>query len=270
MAYRFTPASNPYIDFSPGSFTGWLFRSATGNEAAFTIAALLKRNATGAWNGIVTVNDGAGTPAAVAHFLEFDSGNRLAGDDNNVLTYVSTKTFTNTTDWIIVALSFDGTDNVANNAQYRWKEGAGAWGSENETFNIQDTIFASIASGDRFRVGNNHNTSDDGNFDLVCLGFKEGYTNQAGIEALSMDAGGYATWQTLFDTANSALLRFDNISTLTDQGDAGWAETGRSAGGLSLVSDPTDFFTGGGPVWPPVDNPAAPPLRLTRSTLRLG
>lgn len=47
---------------------------------------------------------------------------------------------------------------------------------------------------------------------------------------------------------------------------ASWNQSGANSNGM----DDFGAETIGGEVWPPVDTPAAPPLRLTRSALRLG
>lgn len=239
MAYRFAPASNPFIDISCGDLVGDNPRNTS--SGGWTIAAGLNLNGTSAWQGIGILHDGS---TELLFILELDPSNHLVGDDN-LASWSSSTAITDTTNDLIVALSWDGTDNVANNARWSWKIGASAWVHENETINIGQQATA-IQSTWRIRIGNNLGTSDDANYDLYTWGYRLGPRSQTEIEALSLGSGGWATWQTMFDIPDSILHRFDNISALTDQANGNANETARSAAGITLVTDPSGFYGGGG------------------------
>jgi len=243
MAYRFAPASNPFIEISGGAIVG----DNLGNTSSggWTVAVGGNRNGTGSWQGLCIQTDGS---TEKFYVLELTPANVLTVD-NTVTSVASSTALTNTTDDTMFVFSWDGTDNVTDNARFSWKVGAAAWQHEYETWDSFQTSGAAgnMQSGWRFRIGNNVGTSDDLDADLYAWGFRLGGRSQAEIEALSLGAGGYATWQTMFDVSDSILHRFDDIGTLTDQTGLGADETSRSASGITLVADPTDFYSSGSP-----------------------
>jgi hypothetical protein len=240
MAYRFAPASSAYIEISPGPFVGYAMRAA---GAPWSCYALINRNGLATWQGIVTINDGAGTPAAYYHFLEFSPGNNLVGDDSVFASWTSTETFTSTTEDTILGMAFAGTDNVVNNARYDFKKGAAAWGSENETIDLGGNG-TTVGSGYRIRIGNNHDLGDDGDFDLVCLGLIKSQLSQGTVQSLSQSS--FSAWQSVFTGTGAILLRFDDIAARNDVNGNGANETARSASGITVVADPSGFFGGTG------------------------
>jgi hypothetical protein len=244
MAYRFAPASNPFLDISGGALVGDNLRNTS--SGGWTAAAGLKRASTGAWMCVNMLHNNAGTE--LLFMLEFNPGNQMAGDDLGA-SWVSTFTSTVTTD-MIVAISWDGTDNVANNMRWSFWDATNGWRHELDTLNTGQLATPTQAT-DRFRMGNNLALSDDFNGDLYVWGVKLSPSSEAEIEALSVGSGGYATWQTRFGGADSILHRFDDISALTDQTGGGANETARSAAGITLVSDPVGFYGAAAATNPP-------------------
>jgi hypothetical protein len=241
MAYRFNTADNPYIEISPGELVGDnLLNTSSGG---WTFAVGLNRNGTGAWMCLGVVHD---TSTEKLFLGEFNPSNQAVTADL-VAASVTSSANTNTTSDLIYAFSWDGTDNVADNARasiYDPTSGGDGWTHTLGTWNSQEASgpFGAFASGWRIKIGNNFSNGDDFNGDMYVWGLRLGARSEAEIEALSLGTGGYATWETMFDVADSILIRFDNIGSLTDQANGTANETARSGAGISLVSDPSGFF----------------------------
>jgi hypothetical protein len=242
MAYRFAPASNPYVEVSGGDLVG--DNLCNTSSGGWTVAVGLKRSGVGAWQCLGLQHD---TVTENLFLLEFNPSNQLVVGDASALSASSSATNNSTTANIIVAYTWDGTDNVANNARFSIHNGT-SWTHNLVTHNSSESSFpfAGVDTDTRFKIGNNLTNGDDFNGDIYVWGVRLGGRSQAQIEALSLGASGYATWQTMFDVADSILLKFDSLSTLTDQANGTANETARSAAGISLVSDPTNFYSAGG------------------------
>lgn len=231
MAYRFTPASNPFVRCAIGAFNGYGMRNSPQSAAW-----LLKRNATGGFQAVHVVDDG--TTADYTFPLEFNGSNQMVFD-TAVGGWATAATFTNIADFGIYAYSWDGTT-TAGALIRRWKIGAGAWQSETGTV----TIINGTAAGAGYRhiIGNNGALGDDGSMDYVCGGLIKAVLSQAQIESLSLTS--FAAWQAVFTGTGAWLIGCETISALTDRTGNGGDEVSRSAAGITLVSDPDPGFWG--------------------------
>ena len=232
MAYRFSGA-DPQVKFLPGGIVG---QNMGGSPQSF--AALLKRNAIGAWMSVLNVANGS---TNVSFPLEFRPENSL---ESNVNTSESGKqstpdTFTSTTEWEIVGFTWDGSA-TASAFVFRWKVGAAAWGSRGDT---SLTATNTVTSGHRLLVGIEAAGLDDLSADVVCMGMTRSTLSQATFESLSMTD--FATWEAVFTGANSWLVGFEDAGTVLDRTGNSGDETSRN--GVSLVSDPAGWSWGGLP-----------------------
>jgi hypothetical protein len=245
VAYRLT-GTDPFLRASIGAFNGYAMRN-----SPLSYAALLLRRSTGTWNGIYVVDTGAATNYSFP--MEFNPSNQLAGDFTTANPFQSAATFADTTNWMIIGATWDGTI-TASHVNWRWKIGAGAWSSEAETSPGANATVA--GSGYRHIVGNEAGLGDDADFDIVCVGAIKSELSQASFESLTMTD--FASWQAVFTGSGAWLLGFETIATQTDRTGNGGDEVSRSAG-VSLVSDPPGWAWGA----------SAPPIGETFSPRRM-
>lgn len=230
MAIRFDPAQSAFIRTSIGAFNGysWANNPSSG-------ASLFKRNAASAWTAIHVIDD---TTTDRIYPLELNPSNQ-AEVGHSGLTWSSTQTFNDTTNWIILGHTWSG---AANAWTYRWKIGSGSWSSEVESSNNSVTT-ETIGSGWRNIIGNNFGLGDDASIDWVCTGHIKSNLAQATFESLTMTS--IASWDAVFTGASAWLLDGQATSSRTDRTGNGGNEVSRSAAGLSLVSDPPGWSWGG-------------------------
>jgi hypothetical protein len=248
MAYRSAPAANPFVEVDGGALAGDnLLNTSSGG---WTWACGLKLNGTGAWQGLGLLHTGSVEKLFLG---ELNPSNRLVvGDDQGSVDSSgggSPFTVTETTADIILAVSWDGTDNAAGNMRLSYFDGSAPWQHTSVTWNSQQASggAGNIGVNWRFKLFNNLSNGDDANCDMYVWGVRLGARSQAEIEALSLGSGGYATWETMFDVADSILLKFDSLSSLVDQSGGGADETARQTTGtpFTLVSDPSGFYSAG-------------------------
>ncbi|WCB92304.1 hypothetical protein DSM104299_00994 [Baekduia alba] len=244
MAYRLN-GTDPFLRASVGAFNGYNVRGAPAS--AF---ALVKRNATGgstAWHGVYTMDQGN---TSIAHdWLEFDPTDHLSGYLGNGAGYATAATFADTSNWMIVGFTWDGT---ASGWTWWWKTGAGAWQSESETLSAVFTLNA--GAGFRHIVGNEPGLGDDANFDIVCVGAIKSQLTGATVQTLSLTS--IASWDAVFTGPNAWLLGFDAIGSRSDRTGNGGDELARSAG-ITVVADPAGF------AWGAQGGPSATTVRLS-------
>lgn len=214
-------------------------------------AALLKRNASGAWHGIHTIDQG--NTSNYVYLDEFNPSNQLIGGTTGA-SWTSTGTFTDTTNFGIYGFTWGGA-NTAGSLVWRWKVGAGAWSNESETMTFDVGGVTSAGSGFRHVIGNEAALGDDANFDIVCAGLIKSNLSQATFESLDMSS--FSTWQAVFTGAGAALWGYETISTQTDRTGNGSDELSRSAG-ITLVSDPAGWSWGAVTETPPPNLTMAP------------
>ena len=248
MAIRFDPAQSAVIRASIGAFSGYSWANNPHSGAS-----LFKRNAASAWSGCHVIDDGTSTDHCYP--LELNPSNQ-AEDGHSGLTWTSTQTFNDTTNWIILGHTWAGT---ANTWTYRWKIGSGAWGNEVESSN-NSVGTETIGSGWRHLIGNNSGLTDDNSWDWVCTGHIKTNVAQATFESLTMTD--IASWDAVFTGAGAWLLDGQATSSRTDRTGNGGNEVSRSAAGLSLVSDPPGWSWGGAAATSPVRR-RRPPRGLT-------
>lgn len=242
MAYRFAPASNPILRAAIGAFSGYELRDGVGG--GLSGAALLKRNGLGTWQGIHCIDNGA---ADYDFLMEFDPTDHLNSGTPNVASWVSAQGFADTTDWMIVGFTWDGTF-VAGGWNWRWKIGTGAWSSEAETAVLDSSAPTTLGAGYRHMIGNVTGLTDDADYDIVCIGAIKGALAAASFQTLDM--AGIASWDAVFTGANAWLLDFQDIAARTDRTGNGGNEVSRSAAGITLVADPAGWSWGGGVAHP--------------------
>lgn len=232
MAYRFD-GSDDDVRFTMGTFDGYT----AGDLSA---AMLLKRNATGAWHGMLTINDAAGAASGtvLADVMEFSNGNVLAFWNGQVggemINGSTATTITDTTNWMIVGLSFDGGGTTP---RFHWKIGSGSWNHENITGTLGSADMATMATADRIIVGTDPSGGDDLSADVACVGMIEAFWADADFEALSLTS--FAAWETKFTGSGAWLIGFEDSGTQTDRTGNGGNEDTRS--GTTLVSDPPSW-----------------------------
>lgn len=228
MSYRFDGTDDD-VRFSPGSFVGYA-------AGPITCAALINRNGTGAWGGVLTWTDVAGAASGVvgADLIEFSNTDLLSFWNGQVggqdISGSTATAITDTTNWMIVAVSWGGASTAP---RYHWKIGAGAWVHES----IADSTGASsaaMAAADRWIVGTDPTGGDDLNADVTCTGAIKSALSDAAIEALDMTT--FASWQSVF---TDWLIGFETSATQTDRTGGGGDEVSRA--GTSLVSDPAGW-----------------------------
>lgn len=230
MAIRFDPAQSAVIRASIGAFSGYSWANNPHSGAS-----LFKRNVASAWSGCHVIDDGATTDRCYP--LEINPSNQ-AEVGHSGLTWTSTQTFNDTTNWIILGHTWSG---AANSWTYRWKIGAGAWSNEVESSN-NSVGTETIGSGYRHLIGNNSGLTDDNSWDWVCTGHIKSNLSQASFESLDMLS--ISTWDAVFTGAGAWLLDGESTGTRTDRTGNGGNEVSRSAAGLSLVSDPPGWSWG--------------------------
>jgi hypothetical protein len=240
MSYRFGGA-DPFLRAGIGALNGYALR-----QSPFSLAALLKRNSAGTnWRGVHAIDTGGAT--AYGWTLEFQPTNELFTDLSGAGTddVISTAQFASTTSFEILGYCWDGLTTAGHHI-WRTKVGAAAWGSETDTHPA--TGAATIGSGYRQIIGNEPGLLDDGDYDLVCLGWIKSNLSQASFESLDMVS--LDTWKAVFTGASAFLMAFDDISTRTDLTGNGGNETARSAG-ITLQADPAGWTWGGAPAIKP-------------------
>ena len=246
MAIRFDPAQSAVIRCSIGAFNGYSWAN-----SAHSGASLFKRNTASNWHGIHVIDD---TTADRCYPLELNPSNQ-AEVGHAGLTWTSTQTFNDTTNWMIVGHTWSG---AVNAWTYRWKIGAGSWNSEVESSNNSVTG-QTAGSGWRHLIGNNFGLTDDADFDWVCTGHIK---SDLGSGLTSLDMTSIASWDAVFTGANAWLVDGQATSSRTDRTGNGGNEVSRSAAGLSLVSDPPGWSWGGAAATSPVRR-RRPPRGLT-------
>lgn len=227
MAYRFNGA-DPQLYAAIGAFNGFT------RNAPFSYAALLKRNAVSAWHSIYNIENGAF--GNFMYPMEFEPGDRLAGDFTTANPFMSVATFNDIVNWMIVGATWDGSTN-ANKIVWRWKIGGGAWNSELDTSPGSNATAA--GSGYHHLIGTEGAGGDDANYDMCCIGAIKSELNQATFESLDMSS--FASWKGVFTGANAWLMGFDTISLQLDRTGNGGDEGSRS-GGITLVADPPGWL----------------------------
>lgn len=231
MAYRLT-GTDPFFRASIGSLNGYALRN--GNP--FSSFALIKRRAVSAWHGVYVIDQGS--VANYEYLYELDPSNLLVGGTPNTSSWVSAQSFNDTTNWLIVGFTWGG---GSSDWVWRWKIGAGAWGSETETITLDGLSPASIGSGFRRLIGNEAGLGDDADFDVCCVGDIKSTLSQATAE--SLDMLNFSTWQSVFTGAGAWLIGFETIATQVDRTGNGGDELSRSAG-ITLVADPAGWSWG--------------------------
>lgn len=230
MAYRLD-GTDPFLRAAIGAFNGYQMHG-----AAFSYACLVKRIGVSSWQGLWVVDTGAATNYSFP--MEFNPTNQLAADITGGSPFASTATFNDTTNWMIVGATWDGTA-TAGHVKWRWKIGSGAWSSETAT---SASILGNAGPGYRHVIGNEAALGDDANFDIVCVGAIQSELSQASFESLTMTS--FASWQSVFTGAGAWLLGFETIASQTDRTGNGGNELSRSAG-VTLVADPAGWSWGG-------------------------
>lgn len=226
MAYRFN-GTDPFLRTSPGAVVGYAI-----GQAASSCFALLKLNASGAWQGVYTMDDGT----SLWHdLLEFTNASKLTSYTGGGSAPVSTATFTDTTNFMIVGYTWDGTT-TAGAFTWWWKIGAGAWTSQTATVALG--FGTAVGSGFRNVIGNEPGLGDDANYDMVCIGVHKSKLASGTLQTLDMSS--IASWDAVFTGSSAWLLGFDGIGTRADRTGNGGNELSRSAG-ITLVSDPAGW-----------------------------
>lgn len=231
MAYRLS-GTDPFLRASIGAFNGYAMHG-----APLSYAALLKRRSVSSWQGLYVIDNGSTTNDSFP--MEFNPSNQLAGDFTTANPFQSAATFNNTTDWMIVGATWDGST-TAGHVVWRWKIGTNAWSSETDTSPGSNATAA--GSGYRHLIGNEAGLGDDADYDIVCVGAIKSQLAQATFESLTMTD--IASWDAVFTGSGAWLLGFDAISSRTDRTGNGGNEVSRSAG-ITLVSDPSGWSWGG-------------------------
>lgn len=226
MAYRLSGV-DPFLRASPGAFTGYAMQQSPSSSFA-----LIKRNAISSWQGVICADNGAG---AVYHdAIEFNPSDGLAGWMTGGAGYSNAVAITDTTNWMIVGYTWDGTSG-ATSWTWWWKIGAGAW--QSSTSNATANTATAFASTFHWIIGNEANLQDDAQFDIVVAGSIKSKLSTATLQTLNMTTA--ASWDAVFTGASAWLLGFDAIGTRTDRTGNGGNETSRSAGAtVALVADP--------------------------------
>ena len=237
MAYRFDGTDDD-VRFSPGAFTNY-------TAGPITAAALIKRNATGSWDGIITLLDAAGGDSSVLiDLLEIDNANHFAfwngettvSGTNGSIDGSTTGTLTDTANWYIVAVSWGGNGTAP---KFHWKQlGAGSW-THQAIADGTGRNALQMTSSDRIIVGTDPTGADDLAADVVWAGMSKSNDADATIETLDtldfadIEAYGFE-W----------LVGFEASETQTDRTGGGGNEV--STSGTTLVSDPSGWTWGGG------------------------
>lgn len=243
MAYRFSSA---WLRTSIGAFNGF-----TMHNQPSSMAALLKRNAVGAWHAISVIDDGAGTNFTFDQ--EFNPSNQLVTDLTLSGGAATTTAITDTTNFGIFGYTWDGTAGAGGIIFY-WKLGAGAW----NTFPAAMGSLSATAIGSAYRhiIGAEAGLGDLASYDMVCIGKLKATTLSTGVFE-SLDMAGIASWDAVFTGANAWLLGFDDIATRTDRTGNGGNEVSRAGSGITLVADPAGWSWGA----PPATKAPPPPRR---------
>jgi hypothetical protein len=230
MSYRLN-GTDPFWRASIGAFNGYAFRN-----SALSGATLFKRLSTGSWHGLHAIDNGS--TGNYSYMYEFNPSDQIAADMTTANPFSSTATFADSTNWIIMGFTWTG-GTSAGNWVWRYKIGAGAWSSENETNPGSNATTA--GSGYRHLIGNEAGLLDDTNTDFCCVGLIKSNLSQASFESLNMTA--FTSWQSVFTGAGAALWGFETIASQTDRAGNGANESSRS-GGITLVSDPPGWSWG--------------------------
>lgn len=229
MALRLT-GTDPFLRASIGAFNG-----VAVHNGALSGASLFKLSGTGSWRGLHGIDNGSTSDYCIPY--EFDPSNELAAANNGGGTWTSAATFTDTTNFMIVGFTWDGT-NTAGHWVWRYKIGAGSFTTEADT---ATTNLATAGSGYRHLIGNVANLGDDGSMDWVCTGLIRA---DVGATLHNLTMADIASWDAIFTGASAWLLDGQAIGSRTDRTGNGGNEVSRSAG-VTLVSDPAGFSWGG-------------------------
>ena len=252
MAYRFS-GTDPQFRASIGAFNGYNWRTNPSSAAM-----LLKRNVASAWTGLQGIDTGSAAIYAIDY--EITSGNQLTGWDGvSGSTWTAASTAPNdTTNWMILGYTWDGAHGTTGGWVWRWKVGAGAWGSENETLPA-GTPTGTLGASHRHIIANDPTLADDASIDVVCFGKITSNLSQATFESLDMTT--FASWNAVFTGAGALLHGFEVVGSQTDRTGNGGDEVTRN--GVTLVSDPAgwSWSLGGGTT---VTIPS-----ITRSAMRM-
>jgi len=244
MAYQFA-STDPYVRCAIGAFNGYTWRNSPSSGAA-----LFKINSIGVWRGITAID--TGTLVVYVDDFEMDNANHLSTWDgvSSNGTPTSVAAFTDTSNWMIVGYTWDGTL-TGTPWVWRWKIGAGSWNSEAVFPGSNGVRTAAIGSGYRHVIGNEPALNDDGRQDIVCVGKIKSNLSQATFEALTLTD--IASWDAVFTGSTAWLIDFETIGSRIDRTGNGGNEINRN--NVSLVSDPAGFSWGGAEIPLPVSVP---------------
>lgn len=240
MAYRFDSADDD-VRFTPGALTSYTM-------GPVTMAALINRNETSTWHGIVTILDaggGDGSTPVLIDALEIDDTNHLSFWNGRgspasaeIAGAASTSFGTDTTNWFVVAVSWGGASTAP---KFHWKQlSSGSWTHQAISDGTGQDC-KPIVSADRIIIGTDPSGGDDFGGDVVWAGIVKSNVADATIENLDT-----LSFQTVVDFGWDWLVGFEASGTQTDRTGGGGDQA--SISGTSLVSDPGswDWTLGGG------------------------
>lgn len=260
MTVRNFDGAGDYIDFP--------VTSSLDIVGSSTLVVAFKATTDSVWRGICTWQTSADT---YTYSLGMTPSNtvQLATKNTGGTTgaQASTTTVVAADGWVLLVVSH--TAGTSGNVSI-FKPGSG-WTHTGTTIGVPQPTTAGVGTG-KIRVGRYENTDDlPGRIAAIGVWGTTELTNGAGGQIEDLDNGTLASWTALGVTE---VWEFDQAAWGTQViGEKAVASSTAINGDGTIVADdpPSTIYTffGDGP-WPPLDNPAAPSLRLARSNLRIG